>query len=178
MPPAFIQALLSLRDAPKNSHLRLEEVPPPKRLAPFTAALAIQSIDENHGQALTTGRLVVLHDPNSQPGWNGTFRIVAQLRSHIDPEMSTDPLLSEALWGWAAECLDIAGAGLHDLTGTVTREMSESFGGLELHGSSMNVEVRASWTPNTAELGEHLVGWTDFMCRTAGITTERFLEGV
>ncbi len=178
MPNDFVTALLSLRDSPRDPHVLLEEVPPPRRLAPFTAALAMRTRDENNEQPLASGRLVVLHDPQGQVGWNGTFRLVAQLRSQIDPEMGHDPLLGEAIWGWAAECLDEAGAGLHDLTGTVTRELSESFGGLVLRGSSLFVELRASWSPNTAHLGEHLQGWADLMCRTSGVITEHFLEGV
>lgn len=178
LPPDFVTALLSLRDSTGHLDIELEEVPPPRALAPYSAALVMRTRREEYGQSLATGRFVVLHDPAEQVGWNGVFRIVAQLRSHIDPEMSTDPLLSEALWMWGIECLDRAGASLNHMTGTVTREVSESFGGLELKGSALNVEVRASWTPKTPYLGEHLAGWADYMCRVAGVTSEHFLEGV
>ena len=92
--------------------------------------------------------------------------------------MAVDPMLSEGVWGWMLDCLDGSGAGFHDITGTVTREMSEAFGGLELRGSSLFVEVRASWTPNSEYLGEHLFGWADAMRKTAGIIPTRHLEGV
>ena len=174
-----MRALLSLRQADHLAHILLEEVPPPRRLAPFTAALAMRTTDEDEaGQPLSTGRMVILHDPVEQIGWHGTFRVVCQLRAQVDTEMIGDPLLSEGVWGWMLDCLDTAGAGLHDLTGTVTREMSETFGGLELRGSSLFVEVRASWTPNSEYLGEHLSGWADVMRRTAGIVPTRHLEGV
>ncbi|WP_115727414.1 DUF3000 domain-containing protein [Actinomyces culturomici] len=178
LPEDFIEALLSLRNAPRNPRIELEEVPPPRRLAPFTAALAMRTLDEEFSEPLATGRFVVLHDPDGQHGWNGTFRIVAQLRSHIDPEMGNDPLLAEALWAWADECLVDAGAAFHDLTGTVTRETSEAFGGLVLRGSTLNVEMRASWTPDSPSIGEHLVGWSDLVLRTCGVASQRFLEGV
>ena len=72
-------ALLSLRQADHLAHILLEEVPPPRRLAPFTAALAMRTTDEDEaGQPLSTGRMVILHDPVEQIGWNGTFRVVCQ----------------------------------------------------------------------------------------------------
>lgn len=178
IPEAFRLALLGLREASGRTDVEFEEVPPPRGLAPLTAALAMRTLAEEFGEPAATGRFVVLHDPGGQPGWNGYFRIVAQIRSHIDPEMGTDPLLAEALWGWADECLFQAGAGYHDLAGTVTRELSEAFGGLELKGSTLNVEIRASWTPSPPDLAPHLSAWTDLMTRTAGVAASRFLEGV
>jgi len=179
VPEEFMRALLSLRQADHLPHILLEEVPPPRRLAPFTAALAMRTTDEDEaGQPLSTGRMVILHDPVEQIGWNGTFRVVCQLRAQVDAEMIGDPMLSEGVWGWMLDCLETAGAGFHDITGTVTREMSEAFGGLELRGSSLFVDVRASWTPNSEYLGEHLSGWADVMRRTAGIVPARHLEGV
>ena len=178
-PDEFVQALLSLREAPGLPRILLEEVVPPSRLAPFTAAVAMRTIDEDDvGQPLGSGRLVVLHDPDGQIGWNSTFRLVAQLRAQIDPEMGADPLLAEALWGWTQDCLDDAGAGYHDLTGTVTRELSEAFGGLVLRGSNLFVEIRASWSPNTYFIGEHMVGWAALIRRTAGVVPSLFLEGI
>ena len=149
-----MRALLSLRQADHLAHILLEEVPPPRRLAPFTAALAMRTTDEDEaGQPLSTGRMVILHDPVEQIGWNGTFRVVCQLRAQVDAEMIGDPLLSEGVWGWMLDCLETAGAGFHDLTGPVTREMREAFGGLDLRGSSLFVDVRSSLTPNSAYLG-------------------------
>jgi hypothetical protein len=176
VPEDFLTALLSLREQARNPEVELEEVPPPRRLAPWTAAIALRTAREEHGQPLASGRFVVLHDPAEQIGWNGTFRLVAQLRTQIDSEMGSDPLLGEALWAFAGESLDEAGAGYHDLTGTVTREFSESFGGLELRGAVLHAELRASWTPVTPWLGEHLRAWSDLMCRASGITPRHYLE--
>lgn len=107
-----MRALLSLRQADHLPHILLEEVPSPRRLAPFTAALAMRTTDEDEaGQPLSTGRMVILHDPVEQIGWNGTFRVVAQMRAQVDSEMIGDPMLSEGIWGWMLDCLDTAGAG-------------------------------------------------------------------
>ncbi len=171
-------SLLSVREAALDAPVEIEEVPPPSRLAPWTAALAMRTHEEEHSQPRSSGRFVILHDPAGQVGWNGTFRLVAQMRTQIDAEMGADPLLSEAIWNWAHDCLDEAGAGFHDLTGTVTRELSESFGGLELRGATLHVELRASWTPNTAYIGEHLSAWMNLMRRTAGISDVQHLNEV
>ncbi len=178
VPEDFLTALLSLREHPRNPEVDLEEVPPPRGLAPWTAAIELRTVRQEHDQPLASGRFVVLYDPDEQIGWNGTFRTVAQLRAQIDPEMGRDPLLGEAVWAFAAESLDDAGAGYHDLTGTVTRELSESFGGLRLRGARLHAEVRASWTPETPWLGEHVRAWSDLMCRISGITATHYLEQV
>ena len=104
-----MRALLSLRQADHLPHILLEEVPPPRRLAPYTAALAMRTTDEDEaGQPLSSGRMVILHDPIEQLGWNGTFRIVSQLRAQVDAEMIGDPMLSEGVWGWTLDCLESA----------------------------------------------------------------------
>ena len=168
-----MRALLSLRQADHLPHILLEEVSPPRRLAPFTAALAMRTTDEDEaGQPLSTGQMGILHDPVGQIGWNGTFRVVSQLRAQIDADMMGDPLLAEGVWGWTLDCLHAAGAGLHDLTGTVTREMSETFGGLELRGSSLFVDVRASWTPASADVSAHLTAWAEFAGMVCGLDPE------
>lgn len=155
----------------------LEEVPAPTRLAPWSAAISMRTRSEENGEALASGRFVVLHDPIEQVGWNGNFRLVAQCRSQIDHDMGTDPALAAAMWDWMHDCLYDAGASYHDLNGTVTRELSESFGGLELRGATAHVEVRASWTPSTPYLGEHLHAWADLMCRTSGAQAPNHLLG-
>ena len=89
-PEDFRTALLSLRSA-VHPHVEIEEVPAPRALAPFTAALALRTTQTAHDEALAFGRFVILHDPNGQMGWNGPFRLVAQLRAQIDADMSSDP---------------------------------------------------------------------------------------
>ncbi len=178
MPEEFRTALLSLREAPGHAGIEYEEVPPPRQLSPWSAALSLHTVKEEHGAPLASGRFVILYDPDSQLGWDGNFRIVAQLRTSIDPEMSTDPLLTEAMWNWAYDCLEEAGAGFHSFTGTVTKEMSESFGGLTLTDSTFNVELRASWSPSTPYLGEHFQGWLTLIGRVSGIILPRHLEEV
>lgn len=169
IPDEFRVALLSIRDANRVSAIHLNEVPSPQTLAPYTAALSLHTDGAEFDSPIATGRFVILYDPDGHPGWNGNFRLVAQMRTSIDEEMGADPLLSEAIWHWAHDCLEESGAGYHSLTGSVTKETSESFGGLILTGSQLFVELRASWTPVTPYLGEHLHAWMTLMGRVSGV---------
>lgn len=170
LPAEFETALLSLREAALPRQVAIEEVPSPTRLAPWTAALALRTHREDDADhPLASGRLVILYDPEEQIGWNGRFRLIGQMRAQIDADMAGDPLLGSYLWEVMHSCLEDAGAGYHDVNGTVTREISEAFGGLELRAGDLHVELRASWTPNTEYLSEHLASWADLLVRTSGI---------
>ncbi|MGC5616251.1 DUF3000 domain-containing protein [Georgenia sp. Z1491] len=173
IPADFERALLSLREPRLRREVHLEEVPPPARLAPFTAALTAEIThspgDLDPDAFLGHGRFVVLHDPDGQDAWGGTFRVVVLARARLEEEMGADALLGEVAWSWLCESLVTQGAGFRHLSGSVTRVLSESFGGLELAGGDVEIEVRASWTPNTPELGPHLAAWADLACTVAGL---------
>ena len=47
-----------------------------------------------------------------------------------------------------------------------------------LRGSNLFVEIRASWSPTTQFIGEHMVGWAALIRRTAGVVPSLFLEGI
>ena len=147
-------ALLSLRNAPRPRGLVLEEVPAP-RLAPWAAALSASTVETTPSVPLASGRLVVLHDPDGQPAWDGDFRLVVEVRAQIDDESGTDPFLGAVAWSWLTDSLDDTGAGYHSLVGTVTRALSETFGGLSLSDACTHIEVRASWSPRTPDLAPH-----------------------
>lgn len=167
-PQEFIDALLSLRDVNAHQDIELEEVPAPRKIAPYAAALRAFTIAEDDEIPIATGRFVVLYDPDEQPGWNSRFRIIIHVRSQMDAEMGTDPLLGEVVWSWAHDALDDAGANARDMNGTVTRELSETFGGLTLDRSDVEIEMRASWSPATNDLGPHLEVWLNLIAQTAG----------
>ncbi|WP_303324700.1 DUF3000 domain-containing protein [Actinomyces radicidentis] len=173
VPERFHEALLSMRDAARPRGLVLEEVPAPRRLAPFTAALSAETVETEMGTPIASGRFVVLHDPEGQDAWDGDFRVVVQARARLDDEVGTDPLLSSAAWSWLQESLDSAGAGHRALVGTVTRVLSETFGGLELTDSCGHVEIRASWSPTTPDLAPHLAAWYELLHVAAGHEPEQ-----
>ncbi|MBW3069692.1 MULTISPECIES: DUF3000 domain-containing protein [unclassified Actinomyces] len=168
MPERFRSALESLRETPRPRGLVLEEVPAPARLAPYAAALTAQTVQTAAGTPAASGRFVVLHDPGTQAAWDGDFRLVVMVSSRIDDEIGTDPLLGAAAWSWLTDALDHAGAGRRALVGTVTRVLSDTFGGLELTDASAQVEIRASWTPSTPDLSAHLLAWYELIHLSAG----------
>lgn len=177
VPPDFEEALLSLRGHRQRPELHLEEVPAPTRIAPFALALTAEVNPTTDPESmLGSGRFVVLHDPAGQSAWNGSFRIIVMARAQLEDELGADPLLGEVGWAWLTDALATAGAGYHSLSGTVTRVLSESFGGLALRDREVEIEVRASWSPNTTDLGPHLTAWTELTSSAAGL--EPLPEGV
>lgn len=167
-PEEFLSALASIRQVKDYRGCSLEEVPAPRTIAPYTAALRAFTEADDGYHPLATGRFVILFDPQTQPGWNGTMRLVTHVRSQMDAELGDDPLLGEVVWAWAHDALDNAGANLHDMNGTVTRELSETFGGLQLRRSGLEIELRASWTPATFDLVPHVAAWLELIARCAG----------
>ncbi|WP_067780588.1 DUF3000 domain-containing protein [Actinomyces vulturis] len=163
IPPSFARALLSIRDARRPNDVVLEEIPSPTRLAPYTAALNAQTVAEDQGVSLGSGRFVILHDPDGQEAWGGTYRLVVMVKAKVDHDIAVDPCLGEVAWSWMADALECAGAGYHHRVGTVTRVMSETFGGLELSDSCAHIEIRASWTPVTDDLTPHCEAWFDLI---------------
>jgi hypothetical protein len=202
-PAAFRAALGALRTAAARPDVVLAEAPAPQRLAPWAVALTADLPADVAGGAtaadgaapggrdeepedLATGRLVVLHEPSGQEAWGGTFRVVTFLRADLDPEMVADPLLPEVGWDWLLESLQDRGARQAAASGTVTRVVSESFGGMAARPATAEVEIRASWTPLApaggpggeraeedplavgAGLGAHLAAWCDLLRTAAG----------
>lgn len=160
LPPDFEAALLSLRGHAFRPEVHLEEVPPPTRIAPWALAMTAEINPTTDAEdMLANGRFVVLHDPDGQDAWNGTFRVVVLARARLEEEMGADPMLGEAAWSWLTDSLTDARAEYHSLSGTVTRVLSETFGGLEVRGHEVEIEMRASWTPASSDLGPHLRAW-------------------
>ncbi|HEX5016804.1 MAG TPA: DUF3000 domain-containing protein [Actinomycetes bacterium] len=167
-PETFSRALQSIRAARLRPEITCDEAPAPQRLAPYSLAMTadVTVSDEEVG----SGRFVLLHNPDGHDAWDGTFRIVTFARAGLDPEMAADPLVTEVGWSWLMECL--GGHGLDPLavSGTVTRVASESFGAMSERPSSAEIEIRASWTPQSENtLGEHLSAWGDLLCTAAGL---------
>ncbi|MDO4901854.1 DUF3000 domain-containing protein [Actinomyces sp.] len=168
IPERFRNALESLRATARPRGLILQEAPAPGRLAPYAAALTAETSETEAGTPVASGRFVVLHDPRTQPAWAGDFRLVVMVRARVDEEIGADPLLGSAAWSWLTDALDHSGAGRHALVGTVTRVLSDTFGGLELTDACAHVEIRSSWSPSTPDLGPHLLAWYELIHLTAG----------
>lgn len=175
VPVPFRDALRGLRAAvaaPGRAGLHLQEVPAPKRLAPY--AVAVSAEIGRDDEQVASGRFVVLHDPEGQEGWRGDTRVVAFVSADVEPEMAADPALAQVGWSWLTDSLRDRGARHTAAGGTVTRTVSCRFGQIKDADEASEVEVRASWTPlpdddGSIDLGVHLLAWCDLLCATAGL---------
>lgn len=169
---AAVEGLRAALTAHGRAGLELEEVPAPKRLAPYAVAVSAE-VGRGDDQ-VASGRFVVLHDPDGQEGWRGDTRVVAFVSADVEAEMAADPALAQVGWSWLTDSLRDREASHTAAGGTVTRTVSCRFGQIEDAEEVSEVEVRASWTPlpgadGTMDLGVHLLAWCDLLCATAGL---------
>ena len=130
-------------------------MPAPQRIAPYAVALTAEVVgaadDEDE---LASGRFVLLHDPSVPDPWDGAWRAVTFARAELEPELANDPMLGAVGWSWLTDALATHRLGYTAEAGTVTRVVSESFAGLSDRPASVEMEVRASWTPRrTGDVG-------------------------
>lgn len=166
-PEIFRKAVVSLSAVRPRSEMRLEAIPAPRRLAPWAYACGLEL--PGAGYASATGRLVLLHDPDGQDGWDGTLRLVGFVRAELDTELAEDPLLAAVSWSWLADALDSAGAEYTALGGTVTQTSSTRFGAIAGPERSNDIELRASWTPLGDGLTAHAVAFCELIAAAAGL---------
>jgi hypothetical protein len=167
LPPAFRRAVTGLAGVELRPEVVLAELPAPQRLAPYAVAIAAKVVRGE--EDLADGRLIVLHDPDGQDVWEGDTRCVAYVQAAVDVEIASDPLLPGVGWSWLTDALDSSGAGHRAAGGTVTRTTSERFGALSDHPPAADVEIRASWSPTSSDLGPHLRAFSELMCAAAGL---------
>jgi hypothetical protein len=172
-------AFLAGRDAQVGPGFSFEDVPAPKRLAPYASAIA--ATVERDGADVAWGRLVLLYDPDGQESWGGVFRLVAYIRADVEPEIAADPLLGEVGWSWLSEALDAYVPGYAAPSGTVTRVITEGFGAKRDELPLTGFELRASWSPTgpgnraddddleTLDLSAHISAWCDCLSAAAGL---------
>jgi len=121
------------------------------------------------GDELASGRFVLLYDPSEPDPWDGAWRAVTFARAVFDPELANDPMLGAVGWSWLMDALASREATCVAEAGTVTRVVSESFAGLSERSATVEMEVRASWTPTGPDMGTHLQAWADLLCTVAGL---------
>lgn len=162
-----MDGLYSLREAKINCHVKVEETLSPKKLAPYTAAVALHCNPEKNNQG-GSGRFIVLYDPSQADIWGGDFRLVIMLHADMDPDLTSEELIDQVAWSWLFDCLQGSGAGYSCVAGTVTKTQSSSFGELKRAERECKLEIRASWTPNTNDLSAHLSAVASLLCLLSG----------
>ncbi len=165
----FFASLNSLRDAGIDPALKIYELQSPRTLAPLAATIAIETIDKFKEHPIGTAILMVLWDSDQEEVWGSCLRLVGHMRIQIDKEQVWDPIFTEVIWHSFTQSLDESNAQYLHLLGTVTRELSETFGGLVLSESALNLDLRCSWTPASTNLTQHLEGWARALMVSAGV---------
>jgi hypothetical protein len=63
------------------------------------------------GEDVTTGKLILLHDPAGHEAWEGDTRLVCYVQAEVEDDLAGDPLLPQVTWGWLVDALDTHTAG-------------------------------------------------------------------
>lgn len=170
-PEIFRAAVASLTSAQARPEVHVEPLRPPQRLAPYSYAIAAEVRGPDGGEP-ATGRLVLLHDPDGQEAWDGVLRLVAFVSAEMDSQIGVDPMLPAVGWSWLTGALEERAAAYRAAGGTVTQTTSTRFG--DIHGprTTVELELRASWTADTPDLGPHLRAFVDLLCTAAGLPPE------
>lgn len=178
LPADFLAALESADAATLRGELRVFETAAPEGLAPFQRAWAADVEPSSAGadKEYGTGRLVLLYDPALPEAWNSAFRMVVFAQAPVDSLMGQDEFLPTVAWSWLIDALNSSGASYIHAAGTTTSVVSTGFGEMEPEGTGAQIEVRASWSPTTPDIGVHLEAWSEFVCMLAGFPPSH--EGV
>jgi hypothetical protein len=166
-PEIFRKAVASLSAVRPRPEMQFEPIPAPRRLAPWSYAWGLELPGAGHASA--TGRLVLLHDPAGQDGWDSTLRLVGFVRAELDAEFAGDPLLAAVSWSWLSDALGNAGAEYSALGGTVTQTSSTRFGAIARPERANDIELRASWTPVGDSLIAHAEAFCELIAAAAGL---------
>lgn len=177
--PAFDAAVAALRQVQLRPEVLLEQVPAPSRLAPHALALSADVVQPDDDEIeLANGRFVLLHDPAEPTPWEGAWRVVTFSKAQLDADVASDPVLAQMGWAWLGEALARHDADHRALAGTVTTVISERFGQLDGEPTTVDLEIRASWSPGGAPetIGAHLRAWADVLGELGGLAP--LAEGV
>ena len=170
-PELFRDAVASLTSTAVRRVVSVQPLRPPQRLAPYSYAISAD-VTGADGIEAATGRLVLLHDPDGEEAWDGVLRLVAFVSAEQDPEIGHDPMLPAVGWSWLTEALDERHAAYRAAGGTVTQTTSTRFGDIAGPRTTVELELRASWTADTADLAPHLRAFVDLLCVAAGLPPE------
>ena len=177
--PALFQAAVAAMNAAEvRPEIELGPIRPPQRLAPFSYALGAEVrhpdtaiVPERsaglEGEAF--GRLILLHDPDGAEAWDGTMRLVAYIQADLDSTEAVDPLLPEVAWSWLVDALDARAGQATALGGTVTATTSVRYGDISGPPRAHQLELRASWTATTPDLGVHVQAFCEVLEHAAGL---------
>jgi Protein of unknown function (DUF3000) len=174
-PAQFREAVAAMNATTVRPEIELGPIRPPQRLAPFSYALGAEvrhpdtAIVPERSEGDAFGRLILLHDPEGAEAWDGTMRLVAYIQADLDSSEAVDPLLPEVAWSWLVEALESRAEHVTALGGTVTATTSVRYGDISGPPRAHQLELRASWTATTLELGPHVQAFCEVLEHAAGL---------
>ncbi len=174
-PAEFQAAVEAMNAATVRPEIELGPIRPPQRLAPFSYAVGAEVKhpddamvpEQSDGDAF--GRLILLHDPEGSEAWDGTMRLVAYIQADLDSTEAIDPLLPEVAWSWLVDALEARSEHVTALGGTVTATTSVRYGDISGPPRAHQLELRASWTAITPDLGTHVQAFCEVLEHAAGL---------
>ena len=174
-PVPFRDAVAAMSGASVRSEIELGPIRPPQRLAPYSYALGAEvkrpelDIVPERSDGDAFGRLILLYDPDGADAWDGTMRLVAYIQADLDSSEAIDPLLPEVAWSWLVEALDARAEHVTALGGTVTATSSVRYGDISGPPRAHQLELRASWTAITPDIGTHVEAFCEVLEHAAGL---------
>src|ERR1700676_1320741 len=174
-PAQFQAAGAAMNTVEVRSEIELGPIRPPQRLAPFSYALGAEvrhpdtAIVPERSEGDAFGRLILLHDPDGAEAWDGTMRLVAYIQADLDSSEAVDPLLPEVAWSWLVEALDARAEQVTALGGTGTPPTSVRYGDISGPPRAHQLELRASWTALTTDIGTHVEAFCEVLEHAAGL---------
>ncbi|WP_407665354.1 DUF3000 domain-containing protein [Mycolicibacterium stellerae] len=174
-PAQFREAVAAMNATTVRPEIELGPIRPPQRLAPFSYALGAEvrhpesAIVPEQSDGDAFGRLILLHDPEGAEAWDGTMRLVAYVQADLDSSEAVDPLLPEVAWSWLVDALEANTEHVTALGGTVTATTSVRYGDISGPPRAHQLELRASWTATTLELGPHVAAFCSVLEHAAGL---------
>ena len=169
LPDDFAQAVASASEARFRPELDVTDIPSPTGIAPYAKAWSA-TVTPGPGEEGDQGisRLVLLYDPASPPAWSGVLRIVCFAKAPLDKMMTDDPLLPDVAWSWLTDALAAHDAPYDRAAGTASTITSTGLGEMRSNMTGAEMELRASWSPRSSEVKNHLEAWAEFVCLLAG----------
>lgn len=171
LPEAFKLALESIKSVSFREELTVRQIDSPSGVAPYSYALAADVLiaEHEHESQHGTGRFILLYDPEEPESWGGPFRVVAFAQAPLEAEIGLDPFLANVAWSWLTDALAIREADYFNASGTATRILSTGFGELADSGEGAQIELRASWSPASPQMGDQAEAWGELLCMLAGL---------
>jgi hypothetical protein len=165
----FIAAVEAIRNAEVREEIHLKQIEEPDKLATHAIAFSAHIIEDLATPAdAGTGRFVLLWEPEMQESWGSRFRVVCFAKSPLETNIGADELGSDIAWAWLTDALSNRQAEYSNAAGTATRIISSGYGSLATQADHAELEVRASWSPKSYEIGQHLEAWQDLVCIMSG----------